>query len=280
MQNARILRRFPFLFAAPAVLIGCIVMTLQGLPAAIALQNAAVLLLGGLVSALCLRAKKRPGKAALYSLMAASLLSLCAVFLFPGAAGVHRWIDVGPFALHAALIALPVLLIGLYAISKNGQHNAVSALCVFVSVLLFLQKDASMLTAFLFSVLPLMRTSRADKSARLVVMGCLPILTLLSWIYHPLLEPAAHVEGILGSALACSPILFVLGVLAMGMLFCPFGLCARQKARDPFLPGCALFYAGWLLSCLSGAFPIPVMGYGASAVIGYLILAAAAAGRV
>ncbi len=279
MKNAWMRNGMAALCALPATIIGCIAMKLHGLSTVTAFQNVAVLLVGGLVSCLYLKLGKPLKNVARYVVLAVSLCLLAAVFLFPGVEGIHRWVYVGPFALHMALIVLPIVLIGLYAWMEQDRCYEALVLCAIVSLLLFFQKDASMLTAFALAVSPLMYKSRTAKPVCWGVTFGLFVLAAISWVKHPLLAPEAHVEGIVGLAMQLSPVLGILGLAAIVLLFVPFAAGLKSSVHRPFFMGCVLFYAGWLLSCAIGAFPIPVMGYGASAVIGYLVLATVAVGK-
>src|SRR5688500_3955907 len=84
------------------------------------------------------------------------LLLLIATLFHPGLEGVRRWIAVGPVQLHAAFIALPVLIIVLGGIVRRDVLRSANrivpcALAIAAGVLL-LQPDASQACAFAVAV--------------------------------------------------------------------------------------------------------------------------------
>ena len=224
----------PFLCAVPAVGIGSLVMHLQGVAPLIYGQNIAALVLGGIVSILCLSEPRRLNPRGSRYLLFLSLCGLCCSFAFSGTGGVHRWIEIGPLSLNVAFIFLPIALIA-------------------VTPMVFLRGQFRKPWAVGFVLLLL--------------------LTILAWIKSDSLEPVDYVEGILGMARDCGQFYWLAGVVSLLVLFVPFAIGAAKQERRAFCVGGAMFYLGALLSSAIGAYPVPVMGYGVSPIIGYLILA-------
>ena len=104
------------------------------------------------------------------------------------------------------------------------------------------------------------------------------VLAAVSWLRPESPEPVLQAEGILELAKASGWRLASL--LSLMILFCPFaaGLC-RTSSR---LVSAAnlLFYAALLAAACTGTFPVPVLGSGASPIIGYLMAATYAIRRL
>ena len=85
----------------------------------------------------------------------------------------------------------------------------------------------------------------------------------------PLL-PVRQVEGIVGLA-AQNGILWRIGAwLGLAVLPLPF-LLAGKSAHFPVARALGFYFGLCLLAPLAGAFPVPIMGFGLSPVIGYFI---------
>lgn len=270
----------PLLAAAPGVAVGCAVMRVQGVGASAILQNVAALLVGG-VGAWLYAAAPRGGRA--WSRHAGMLLCaglLLCTFLDAGLQGVHRWIRLGPLALNAAFLAVPAALIGLDRRMREGRTYEACAWGVAVGALLLLQPDASMASALALAAVPVLLQGQKNRAARWVALCALFALTVASWLRPDPLEPVAHVEGMLSLAWTCGPGYGLLSLLSLAILFIPFALGARRQPVRALCAGNALLFAGLLLSTRFGAFPVPVLGGGASPILGYLLAAAHAVRRM
>lgn len=263
----------PFLCAVPAVGIGSLVMHLQGVAPLIYGQNIAALVLGGIVSILCLSVPRRLNPRDSRYLLFLSLCGLCCSFAFSGIGGVHRWIEIGPLSLNAAFIFLPIALIAMDGLLTEGKQSPLLGAFVVIAGILFLQPDASMVTAFTMAVTPMVFLRGQFRKPWAVGFVLLLLLTILAWIKSDSLEPVDYVEGILGMARDCGQFYWLAGVVSLLVLFVPFAIGAAKQERRAFCVGGAMFYLGALLSSAIGAYPVPVMGYGVSPIIGYLILA-------
>ena len=148
----------PVLSALPAVLIGSLVMRLHGVSTSAYLQNLAALLIPGagfgvyLSVARPAKPKARHG----YAAMLACLAALGCTFLDSGTDGIHRWIQVGPFALHAAFLFMPLALTGMDILFMAGKPHAAYVCALLTGVALFLQPDASMSGALVMAMVPML----------------------------------------------------------------------------------------------------------------------------
>src|ERR687898_915559 len=76
----------------------------------------------------------------------AAPIGLLASLAYPGQAGVHRWVDIGPFHANVAALLLPAFVVALAALVRDGSWIWLA--CAACAVLLVLQPDASQATAF------------------------------------------------------------------------------------------------------------------------------------
>lgn len=71
-----------------------------------------------------------------------------------------------------------------------------------------------------------------------------------------------------------------MGLLSLAALFFPFATGIRRQPARLFCEGSLLFYAGLTAASCTGLFPVPVLGSGASPILGYLISATYAVKRL
>ena len=146
----------PFLCAAPAVAVGSIVMHLRGVDLRLYGQNIAVLILGGAISFFCLARPRRMEARGIYVLMLLSVGGLLWTFASPPLNGVHRWVEIGPVSLNGAFIFLPIALVAIYGLWGQGKPLPALLAVAAIASMLFLQPDASMVTAFTLAVMPVL----------------------------------------------------------------------------------------------------------------------------
>ena len=80
------------------------------------------------------------------SVLPIAVLALAAVFLFPDVDDVHRWLDLGPLAVNAAALFLPITIV---AMAQTGIRKPLSiGTTALILAILILQPDASQATAF------------------------------------------------------------------------------------------------------------------------------------
>lgn len=273
------LRLVPLLSAAPAVIMGCAAMYLHGVSPSVYLQNIAALAVGGIAAFIHLSAPHPASRKFMYAAMFLSIAGLCCTLISRGTDGIHRWVYLGPIALHAAFIVLPVALIGIDRLWADEKRVAALILIPLIAGILFCQPDASMVAAFALAMIPTALLRPKPGAAQKGILCLLLVLATLSFIKGGTLEPVDYTEGILHMARQCGLAVWFLSVASLPILFCPFAIGAIDKTARPLCMGCSLFYLALLLSSATGAFPVPIIGYGVSPIAGYMILAAHAVGR-
>ena len=265
-----------FLLApAPALLVGVLVMRASGVPAALWGQNAAAWAAGALLCLGLLRTRTSPSRetwAHVAVVLAAA--ALAATLFAPGVQGVHRWVKLGPVRLHAAAVLLPLLLAALPALARARRWWASTGVAAGVALVLALQPDAAQATAFAAGAVVLLLPGAGGHPARLAGLLPLPLLAGLAWLRRDPLAPVPHVEEIVELAAGLGVGWGVAAVAALALLPAPFLLAGRGAGGRVGL-ALGAYLAVTCLAPFAGSFPVPVMGYGVSPILGYLLGAGA-----
>lgn len=145
-----------------------------------------------------------------------------------------------------------------------------SSVALGVTMALFLQPDAAQATAFAVGSVILLLPDARRSAPRLLCLASIAVIAGLSWLRRDPLAPVPHVEEIVGLAGDMGPGWAVLAVVSLALLPVPFLLSGRRPGSRAALAVGA--YVG--ITCLAplvGSFPVPVMGFGASPILGYFL---------
>lgn len=232
-------------------------MALGGAPATYLAVNGGALA----VSALLALSGKQSLSARATRIAMAVLAGLLALplLLDPFSGEVHRWISLGPVSLHAAMLALPALL-ALAARSQRGWPLAIG----FASAVAAVGPDRATASAALCAALAvgLCRRSPSTLAAALFAAAGLAIALLRP----DTLAPVSFVEQVIADAWKTDRLLApVLALALVGAIAMPV-LRRGADAAAPAFSGCI---GGFALAACLGAYPFPLIGYGASAILGY-----------
>jgi len=258
-------------FAALAIIagtlagaIGLIYLTLAGAPSGMILINGLSLAIGLLI-AILIRLTIRLSDTALNIIAPVLALSLLAVAMFgQGIEGANRWLAIGPYVVQPSLILLPLVVICYARLNSVPSMVAV----MIGAVAMALQPDRAMAGMLFLAVLTLnyLRPTNAKFMASIVCA----VAFVSTMILPDRLTAVPFVDHILWTA-------FDIGLL-MGI-----GLwlgCLALLAPVIFLPPSRrtsthwVFAACWcavIAAAAMGAYPTPIVGYGASAIIGYFL---------
>ena len=251
-------------WAAAAVLSGCALMILMGAPARMPLMNGAAFLIGLALLGI-VHASKRLGAASRH----ADWALLCVAISIPATAlagpemnGVSRWLVLGGITVQPALIVAPLL-----ALAFSTRRSTVLLLAVAVaSGGLAMQPDpgsAAMLLLGLAAPLAL-RGNRSAVGGLAVAFAAAAFA--ISAARPVALPPVPFVEQMLAKAAGQGPLPGLLAMLTIVFLFLP-----ARSGRRPAAYAFAGIWAGALAASLTGAYPTPVLGFGGSAVLGYVL---------
>lgn len=263
--------RLPYLLApVPALVVGVLTMRMSDVSAALWGQNLAAWAVGTLLCLGLWRRRSSPGRGRWFDFAAVlTLAALAATLLAPGVEGVHRWLPLGPVRLHAAAVLLPLLLVAMHGLSQARGWWISAGVAVGVTILLLLQPDAAQATAFAAGCLVLLLPAAGRDPLRLVCLLSLPLLAGLTWVRRDPLAPVPYVEGIVDLAAGLGAGWVVAAVVALLVLPLPFFHAGRGTGNRAAL-AVGMYVAITVLAAFLGNFPVPVMGYGVSPILGYL----------
>ena len=91
---------------------------------------------------------------------------------------------------------------------------------------------------------------------------------LFAWVFLDDLAPVPYVEQIIFLVADLGIVWFILGVLSLLLLLGPFFFYGKKNIISLSL---GVYYLMVMIVTLFGNFPMPIMGYGISPVIGYFI---------
>ncbi|MEY8348048.1 hypothetical protein AALF16_06970 [Bacillus cereus] len=262
--------KFLPLISFPAVLIGAIVMKVNGVPISIWLQNIIITILGTFISLLIANKIKMKTQAIDYVQILVIYGVLVWSLFAPGIGEVHRWIALGPIKLYISSICLPWLLIILGKLVLRNQWWVVYSILISISFLLLLQPDASAVTAFAVAVVAMIFNKINGHSFRYFAIFIPIVFIITSWVYLDRLAPVPYVEDILSMAKNLGIGWLVIALFSLLLLVIPF-LLFPPKNRKATSISLSIYFTTVFVTTYFGNFPVPLMGYGISPIIGYLI---------
>lgn len=267
------LRHSPLLYLlapVPPLVLGLLVMRRADVPAALWGQNVAAWAVGTLVVLGLWRTRGSPPRDGWAGVIAGLALGTLAATLFaPGMEGVHRWVPLGPVRLHASALLLPLLLLAMDRLARVRGWWVAALVASGATWVLVLQPDAAQATAFAAASSILLLPGAGRRPLRLICILGLAVLAGVAWLRRDPLAPVPYVEDIVGLAAGLGTGWAVAAVISLMLLPMPFFLAGRGTARGI---GVALsaYVAITLAAPFVGDFPVPVMGYGMSPILGYL----------
>ncbi len=237
----------------------------------------AVVALAALLAYLALRSASFRGAwpaLAVLAVLAAVATLVAGTLLTPGIDGVRRWYELGPVRLHPSALLAPGLLVAA-ARHLRGRPGAVHAVLLAVQLVHVLQPDAGQATAFGLGALVLAAATPLPVRWRLPALGH-AALAAAAWLRPDPLPPAPFVEDIVARAWDLGAAAGVAALLSLGLLaIAPF-LPPRPPGRAPAVAAGALavYLAASVAVVAFGEFPVPLLGFGPSPLLGaYLALA-------
>lgn len=261
----------PLVITMPAMIIGVLAMIDNQVSPSIYAQNILIAIVGGIISFLVLFRDKRTAKKKTNIIVITCIFILFLLtFLDNGLHGVHRWIAIGPLRFNIALVLVPLLLIQLSSLMKSKPFWHTFGFALIFTVLLLFQPDASQLTAFTIAISFLLLNIIKNKSVQLLLLIVFILLIIFSWSHLDQLAPVSYVEDILSLVKKMGIGWLVLAVISLLILLMPFFLFPPNSAK-PLSFSLGIYFLISIISSFYGNFPVPIMGYGTSPFIGYLI---------
>lgn len=201
------------------------------------------------------------------SIIMAGLLMLTSMFGV-SSHGVVRWVAAGPLMVQSSLILLPALLM---MFARKVTAAGTAALLV-AAAAMAMQPDRAMAGALLAGMAMLWLLHRNRQVALVLAASALGFLTTL--VRADSLPPVRFAEGVFTQAWQVHPLLGIAVASAGALLLLPAAAFCTRHEDD--VRQCAVFGAVWLAILLAAVIdnhPTPLVGYGGSAIIGYLLSA-------
>jgi cell division protein FtsW (lipid II flippase) len=216
-----------------------------------------------------------PGRAAWDPAIAVlAVLFVAGTLLTPGIDGVRRWYELGPARIHPSALVSPALLVGA-ARRLRGRPGAVHALLLSVQLVHVLQPDAGQATAFGLGALGLAAVTPLPVRWRLPALAY-PSLAALAWLRPDPLPPAPFVEDIVGRALGLGAAAGAAALGSLGLVAIAPLLPTRSARPEGAVAAVAVavYLAASAAVVAFGEFPVPLLGFGPSPLLGaYIALA-------
>ena len=259
------------------LIIGALISAANGISVATYFPNGIAILLGVPLALFITRLQLKESRWLLYGMTGASLAFLLATFLPIASYGIHRWVPIGPFLLNASMITAPILIFAVGGMSKNFGLVVIFG----ASAIHYLQPDAGQFTAFLVSVFAIAVSSfTIVKIWSFLVQSkfllLFPIALIFVWKKEDPLMSVENVEMILHIAGEIGMPGYALSLASVLLILFPFYRSAAQTRHYRgfrFSLSVALL-AYWVTTFIVtefGNFPVPIIGAGASPVLGWYI---------
>lgn len=252
--------------ALAATCLGIVYLVAAGAPARYAVVNAVAFLLGIVALGGVSRAMAYTSRYAGPVLLVLGACLLATALVGVSSEGASRWILIGPLGVQVSLVVLPAMIV---AFARNPTPLGSVAMGV-AAVALALQPDRAMAGVLMagMAVLSLTRPGHSSVGALIVALAAFAV-SLVRPDNHP---ASPFVDQILFTAFDVH-ILAGGAVLLGSLLLLVPSIVGRRD--DPGLGSAYWVFGAIWLGCIVSAglgnYPTPVVGYGGSAILGYLL---------
>ncbi|WP_338501690.1 hypothetical protein V6R86_02240 [Sphingomonas kaistensis] len=252
------------LAGAAAVLCGLLFLSLTGAPPRLLLINLVALSAGIALLAIA-RLLPVPSLRPLLLLGAAAATLATALFGVT-AEGAARWVMVGGLSLQPSLILLPALLL-----AHVTRPDRWSSLAIALAALaMALQPDRSLAAAI---ALVTLTDAACRRTPTAWLTTAAPLLAFAVTAIRPDDLPAvAHVDQILWTSVVDQPLAALAIWTGTLLLFVP-ALVLWRRGLVTEAAGFTTLWACLVAAAMLHNYPTPLVGYGASSILGYLLVA-------
>lgn len=261
-------RRLAIACAVGATAAGIVYLTVAGAPPSYIAINIGALAIGLAAAKVLALLQSGPaqGRAAGWAALALATALLTTTLFGTSVEGAARWTRVGALFVQPSLLIVPLLVV-----IHGRRRGPASATAVLVAALaLALQPDRAMAGALAVGA-GTVALARPDRSALAALAGA-SVAFAATLTRADALAAVPYVDGILYSSIGVGPIaaLAVLGGAMLLLAPSPIGALADAANRHVHFAFGAVWFA-IIAAAAMGNYPTPVVGYGGSAIIGYLL---------
>ncbi|MDG2520920.1 FtsW/RodA/SpoVE family cell cycle protein [Caulobacter segnis] len=177
--------------------------------------------------------------------------------------GATRWIGFGPLLVHTASIGFPFVV---WAFALRPATLLTAALCAGIAAVLAIQPDGGAAVAFALATAVRLAAyrGRLDMAAAAVAI----VAAAWAWTRPDSLPAVSYVEEVVFAAFMAAPPVGLFAGLMLALLPAPFVFLGLKQNVAPALTLGGL-WAGFVLASVFGNYPAPVIGYGASPLLGW-----------
>ena len=252
--------------AVAATLLGIAYLIAAGAPVRYVVVNLAALVLGlvalGIVDKAAVLDRRSSGGA--LALLGTPLLATA--WFGTSVDGASRWIWIGPLSVQVSLVLVPFMLVG-FAGHRDRLGTAGMALA---ALALALQPDRAM-AGMLAVGLAALATARRDVFSVTALLAA--SAAFAATLARPDTLPAVpFVDRILYTSFSVHPLAGAAILIGLGLLILP---AIAGRLRDPARDGAyrvfGALWVGGIAAAALGNYPTPVVGYGGSAILGYVL---------
>ena len=252
--------------ALAATSLGIAYLVIAGAPARYPVVNAAAFLLGVVALRGLTGAMEGSSRYVGYLLLALGSCQLVTALIGASADGVSRWIRIGPLGVQVSLVVLPAMIV---AFARNPTRTGSFAMSI-AAAALALQPDRAMagVLAFGMAVLAVTRPGRPSLAALVAALigfaiaMARPDASPAVPFVDQILFTAFDVHMLAGAAVLVGSLLLLVPAIAGW---------GGDPARGHVYLVFGAVWLGCVFSAAVGNYPTPVVGYGGSAILGYLL---------
>lgn len=250
--------------ATGAVALGWVYLFLAGAPSRMLLLNPASLLVG-LAAVMVLRAAEPLGvKAGRLALLAMAAAVVATALAGQSVEHVSRWVSVAGITLQPGLMLVPAIAVAFAA----GPSCWAAAAVAIATLGLALQPDRALAGALLAGV-AVTAAFRREPLA-LATLGAAVAAFTATLLRSDPLPPMPFVEGVMADAVTLGPVAAICVLAGSALLLAPL-LAASEPVTRPRVLAFAAFWLTVLAAAALGNYPTPLVGFGGSAIVGYLL---------
>lgn len=218
-----------------------------------------------------------------YAVMVVAPLACALPMMVPFTDAPHRWVIVGGLRLYMAGIMLPATVLTLSdawcersaPAARMTQATATAALVV-TAALLSAHPDAAQVTALAGAIIvTLLRAWRRPIQTAAAIVA-VAVCSVLAWQQPDPLRPVPYVEGVLDVAASAGWLAWLAAVTCVAVP--PLALTWRASVTGAWsLLAPAVYYVIIGMMAWRQLTPMPLLGFGASPILGYFFMAGLAA---
>lgn len=261
-------RNLGIVAATLATMLGIVVMAAGGAPRSYLILNAAALIIGMALLGIVVRSRGDNAAGGGIAMLAAATAILATTLFGTTIEETTRWARIGVVSLQPGLILLP-LMITTFARTRDAAGTIAM---VIAAAALALQPDRAMAGALAAGLAMLVLHHR---ERRTVIALAAALAAFAATMVKPDSLPATpFVEQVFADALAFSPLAGAAALAGAALLLLPVLAC-RDAAMQVF----AAVWLAILVAAALGNYPTPLLGYGGSGILGYLLCLAALPSR-